>query len=805
MVKINSKKYNVFIAAGGCILLLLVFFSPVIFGNRTLVPTDILNTMTLPYSFGKTVHVQNHFLNDVVCQYYPYTYHTYTAIRSGACGYWNPYILGGYPQYALTMAGNYDITNLLMACITPFHKAYHVHLLLLFLIAGINAYLLFTYLAFSPLISFFVAACYMFNSMFITTFYFPWIFAAFVWMPLILLFVDKAWKKRTVVDTLYAGLFLGFALMAASIQTASFLFVCMGMYLVGSMITSYISSRKLLLRRCILLTIGVAVVGSAVAAVALIPTIHLFMKDLHLGGGVHSLGTPRTFMQRILGIPLAVSFMFPDLAGTVRAYDFTKLANSTLMFFNGYIGFMPLIFGLYAVKNVKKNLGTLPFLLLAFFGAVIPLFTPALKFVYHRFFIVYIVGICGLAAYGMKIFYAEKNMQRLMKFVKSVTVIILVYIIVFIIGNILVKLYYPAIYHYAEQFVRNHLAMANMRAGNESWYIQRVAKVFQFYDLFSIRVIVSMFLYIACPLVLYCYVKKWLSNKMSLILIMLITISQLCLFGRLWIPMVDKNTYPLYPTDKVISYLENDHSRYRVLILNTNPKKHPIYRPNSLSMHGIETINGYESIEPLHLKYLTNGLDIDLLRLCNVKYVITHSGAHLESNKMKKVITNYHGIEMYEIVDPYPRAFMRYKYVNEDAETFLNNLKAHKCNTGTTVYMSGSSSREMNETGESAYSIKEEIYNRNTIQYEINTQKAGCLVISNSYYPGWKCTVDGETQPIEKVDYIIWGVNIPAGKHTVKFVFKPMDIRIGLSISMLAIFLIVFFGYYRRNNGYTIG
>ena len=40
--------------------------------------------------------------------------------------------------------------------------------------------------------------------------------------------------------------------------------------------------------------------------------------------------------------------------------------------------------------------------------------------------------------------------------------------------------------------------------------------------------------------------------------------------------------------------------------------------------------------------------------------------------------------------------------------------------------------------------------------------------------------------PIWRTDYLFRGVEVPAGKHAVRFEFRPLSFRIGLVISVLA-------------------
>lgn len=70
-------------------------------------------------------------------------------------------------------------------------------------------------------------------------------------------------------------------------------------------------------------------------------------------------------------------------------------------------------------------------------------------------------------------------------------------------------------------------------------------------------------------------------------------------------------------------------------------------------------------------------------------------------------------------------------------------------------------------------SIKMTSYNPEIITYESESEEKQLAVFSEIYYSdGWKAFVDGAETPIVKVDYLLRGVEIPAGKHkiTLKYV-----------------------------------
>ncbi len=63
-----------------------------------------------------------------------------------------------------------------------------------------------------------------------------------------------------------------------------------------------------------------------------------------------------------------------------------------------------------------------------------------------------------------------------------------------------------------------------------------------------------------------------------------------------------------------------------------------------------------------------------------------------------------------------------------------------------------------------------------------NTNRA-LLVLSDSAYPGWTATVDGQPSLIYTTNYLFRGIDLPPGEHTVLFQYQPMSWRRGLWLS----------------------
>jgi len=65
------------------------------------------------------------------------------------------------------------------------------------------------------------------------------------------------------------------------------------------------------------------------------------------------------------------------------------------------------------------------------------------------------------------------------------------------------------------------------------------------------------------------------------------------------------------------------------------------------------------------------------------------------------------------------------------------------------------------------------------------------LVLSDSYYPGWKVEVDGRPDKIYKAYHFLRAVYLDKGRHIVRFTFDPLSYKIGKYISLSTIGLLL--------------
>lgn len=108
-------------------------------------------------------------------------------------------------------------------------------------------------------------------------------------------------------------------------------------------------------------------------------------------------------------------------------------------------------------------------------------------------------------------------------------------------------------------------------------------------------------------------------------------------------------------------------------------------------------------------------------------------------------------------------------------------------------------------------SITLSAYEPNHLVYQYNSPGEQLAVFSEIWYgpnKGWQVTIDGEPADPIRVNYLLRGLRVPAGEHTIEFRFDPAIYRAGVTISWIAssLLLLLLIGYIVwqwRRGGFT--
>ncbi|OBQ54134.1 YfhO family protein [Tamlana sp. s12] len=234
-----------------------------------------------------------------------------------------------------------------------------------------------------------------------------------------------------------------------------------------------------------------------------------------------------------------------------------------------------------------------------------------------------------------------------------------------------------------------------------------------------------------------------------------------------------------FQASEVDKYILQDTSYYRVYDLVSGPSK-PSYFHNSLNGYNAAELRRYREVFDF---YIAKN-NINVLSMLNTKYIVAQD----EKGKSfpyenEEVNGNAWFVESLNLVDS----------ANEEI------LKLDKLNTKSQAVYSQHEGSEFLEykdlkfKTDSTSVIDLVEVKPNYLKYKSNNINKGFAVFSEVYYGnGWKVFVDGEPGEFMRVNYILRGMQIPAGSHTIEFKFDPDVVKTGSKITLASSILLMF-------------
>ena len=203
---------------------------------------------------------------------------------------------------------------------------------------------------------------------------------------------------------------------------------------------------------------------------------------------------------------------------------------------------------------------------------------------------------------------------------------------------------------------------------------------------------------------------------------------------------------------------------------------------NARTSYFHKSIGGYHAAKPRRMQQLFDYQiaknNVRVLNMLNVKYVIQS-----DENGQKLALVNPAANGNAWFVE-------KIKFVNSANEEMkaLDNLDTKKIVVVNTLINEGQDFKGSESIAkDSTSSIQLTSYKPNQLKYVSNNTSAGFAVFSEMYYQnGWKATLDGKETEIFNVNYVLRGLQIPAGKHTIEFKFEPEVIKTGSTIALMS-------------------
>ena len=226
-----------------------------------------------------------------------------------------------------------------------------------------------------------------------------------------------------------------------------------------------------------------------------------------------------------------------------------------------------------------------------------------------------------------------------------------------------------------------------------------------------------------------------------------------------------------------------DKSHFRVYNVSGDHFQENItsYYYNSVGGYHPAKIAIYQEL--IENKLATQQSNLSILNMLNAKYLIQKNGSGQTEayQKNDSALGNCWLVKSIQYV--------------KDANAEMNSLGNFNPADTAVVQKAFESSIPFEPEADSTSTITVDKYDNDLITYKFNSAKNQFAVFSEIYYKsGWKAYIDEKDAPIVKVNYVLRGLAIPAGKHDIKFEFKPQGYYKGKSItSIFSIVLLIVF------------
>jgi O-antigen/teichoic acid export membrane protein len=845
------------VRTGLALLLLLSILATILlwsvtFGGRVLVPFDNLYAFPPWDRFAAQLGVgvpHNQLLSDLLLENYAWKLFIRRSLAAHQLPLWNPYLFAGVPFLA---AGQHSALYPLSVLfyVLPVAQAYGWFTLLQLVLAGLFAGFFARTIRLSDTASATTAVTYAFSGFFIVSVDFPMVLAAACWLPLVLAMIERLVQKAEAGDrhptayVPYASLgavAVGVMALAGHAEIALYVLLVSAFYALCRLVLLWLHRRDrgLLIRAAMALAAMVAL-GLALGAVQLIPLYELVRHNFRQGSVRYADVIGWAYPLRQI-----VAFFVPDVFGNPAHHRYFDLFTRTWQPFThnalgepvdnpfwgiknyveagSYVGILPPILALVALlvglrRRDQHRPYVVIFAVLAGASLLFAFGTPAYALLYYgvpgfnqlhspfRWVFPYTLAIAVLAGIGAQVLASMR--QRPTQWPRAVAWLTFSAGAVLLIALLGVFFQPGAVVGLADRLVASS-DLAQHAFPNGAAFLS-----YEWRNLFWLALALigagAVLRVSYCPI----YLPRRLGGHLAWKpLAILVLSADLLVIGHGFNPAADPALARFTPP--AVQFLQAQKGLFRITSLDS-PTSGKILNPNVGMFYGLQDIRGYDSIIPKQYAdfmglietqgqllynrisplYWRGSLDSALLDLLNVRYVLT-----------REQITNSHyrlvyddDLRIYENTDVLPRAF-----IVPRARVILDGTRLAEA------------MRSLNPRAEVL--VEEDIqagkpacctpiptiirYTANEVVIEVDLPEPAWLVLTDSYFPGWKAyrlakgSDEEELLHIYRADYNFRAVYLPAGRQTVRFKYSPMSFKVGLFTSFLAgIILLLAAGYW---------
>ena len=771
--KVMDRRKAFFYAQLFILLSLALFFSRSLFTDRIPATADILQTCTFFQKKGLPAAIQNRGILDLdnVDQFIPWFRFNTESIKSGSLPLWNPHEACGQPHIANMQSAFFFPLNFLIPLFGMKWGLLLIYLMRLYL-CGTFVYLYLSEIAIDYKVSILVAVAGMF-----TGYNTRWLYQAnsalAFFLPLGLFAVEYIVRHRDSIKGYFLAC-LGFtmAIFAGHPET---LFYGTTIILLYALIRIGKEFKGVAGVRTFAKLAGFLLIGLFISGIQLVPFIeYLFHSTAYLARPAQG-NPPLIFLSSLLFslVQNFLSTLFNIKTGYVVFYALYPLSSL------GYTGItMVLLFvaGIAGLRQVRGNI-VYSYLIIMMYLIIVSMHIPflhhwilmlpgfKLSWTYFAFgdlslFVIF------LGAFALDAYLHNKLGLKYFSYAFIATLVMLIVFFAFFV----VKMD-----HDIGQSPVNRFLLTLPTAVDTAGTI-----VFLIISALAIK-------YINRPAVL------------------IFSLGAL-VFIETALPMIPRESAIkpayFYPENNITQFLQKEPKPFRIepLFETDNNEVGPPWPIGIVQYYGLEEPGSYDAILVNRYSQLIRTMPADdFANLANIKFFIMTQAAVPQFRKLDlKPLLSYNGYTLYENLSAYNRAFMVYDYKTvPNSRDWLNLVREYGRRLSETAIIREKDAIDASFTpyqGTKAFSdVRFEVYKPSFIEMEVDTTEPGLLVISNTYFPGWKVIVDGVEKKLIRTDYAFDGVFLEKGVHTVVLAYKPLSFLIGLIVTITGIIILVFF------------
>jgi hypothetical protein len=197
--------------------------------------------------------------------------------------------------------------------------------------------------------------------------------------------------------------------------------------------------------------------------------------------------------------------------------------------------------------------------------------------------------------------------------------------------------------------------------------------------------------------------------------------------------------------------------------------------------YGIETVNAYAASVPSSLWQQA----VFSARVQDIMGVRYYFEAVPQRADLREVFQGRSGVNIFENPKAFPRAWAVHRSSEvADAKQARAMLENPGFDAQHQVFLIGQNAPALANCADD--DVWMPLHQPNYVRIKATMACRGMVILTDSWFPGWRATVDGRAAVIEKAYGAFRGVVVDAGEHTIEMKYRPWSVFIGAAMTLLA-------------------